>query len=145
MKVKYKKVETIPEFIDAIRIRVDVFIKEQNCPPGWEPDEFDKVSDHYIASVNGIVVATARIRQDSPDVLKIERMVVKKDYRKKGIGLDLTKYLIKGAQKKKPSKIWIEAQSYAQKFYEKSGFKTVSEEYDLYNIGIPHVTMEYKS
>jgi len=33
MKIMYKKVETINEFIDAIRIRVDVFILEQKCPP----------------------------------------------------------------------------------------------------------------
>ena len=46
MQITYKEIETINEFIDAIRIRVDVFIKEQGFEPGWEPDEDDKVSKH---------------------------------------------------------------------------------------------------
>ncbi len=29
MKVEFKKVKTVNEFIDAIRLRVDVFIREQ--------------------------------------------------------------------------------------------------------------------
>ena len=33
MDIKYKEVETINEFIDAIRIRIDIFIKEQKCKP----------------------------------------------------------------------------------------------------------------
>ena len=51
MKVAYKEVKTINEFIDAIRIRADVFIIEQKCQPGWEPDEEDKDSKHFIAIV----------------------------------------------------------------------------------------------
>ncbi|MFH0875453.1 MAG: hypothetical protein V1859_05930 [archaeon] len=34
MGAKYKQVETINEFIDAIRLRVDAFIKEQGFQPG---------------------------------------------------------------------------------------------------------------
>ena len=56
MDVKYKEVETIPEFIDAIRLRVDVFMIAQKFEAGWEPDEDDKVSRHFIAIVDGNVV-----------------------------------------------------------------------------------------
>ena len=42
MDIEYKEVQTINEFIDAIRIRIDVFIKEQKCEQSYEPDEDDK-------------------------------------------------------------------------------------------------------
>ena len=58
--MKYKEVEIISEFIDAIRLRVDVFIIEQGFKPGWEPDEDDKISRHFIAMADDKVVATAK-------------------------------------------------------------------------------------
>jgi len=42
MKVQYKEVETVNEFIDAIKLRIEVFVREQGFEPGWEPDEDDK-------------------------------------------------------------------------------------------------------
>ncbi|MBI2971040.1 MAG: hypothetical protein HYY37_01325 [Candidatus Aenigmarchaeota archaeon] len=76
MHIVCKEVETISECIDAIRIRVDVFIKEQGFQVGWEPDEDDKESQHYVALVDNEVVATARIRIID-DTTKIERMAIK--------------------------------------------------------------------
>jgi len=143
MNVTYKEVKTIKDSIDAIRIRVDVFIVEQKCPPGWEPDELDKKSTHFVAIINKEIVATVRLRKESKNILKIERMAVKKEFRKKGIGLGLTKYVLSQALKKKYKKIWIQAQLHAQKMYEKVGFKVTSEPYDLYNLNILHIDMEY--
>ncbi len=143
MNVQYKQIETLNEFIDAIRIRVDVFIIEQQCPPGWEPDELDKDSQHFIALVKGKIVATARLREDPKDVAKLERMVVKKDYRGKGIALGLTKFILEEARKQRYTRVWMQAQVQAKHVYEKAGFKTSSKPYDLWNLGIPHVDMEY--
>lgn len=72
MNIKYKEVETINEFIDAIRIRIDVFIKEQKCKPGWEPDEDDKNAKHFIAIANNEIVSTARVRETANKEYKIE-------------------------------------------------------------------------
>ena len=63
MNVEYKEVKTINEFIDAVRLRVDIFIKEQEFQPGWEPDEDDKISKQFIAISNGQIIATARFRE----------------------------------------------------------------------------------
>lgn len=141
--VKYKQVETINEFIDAIRIRTDVFILEQKCPPGWEPSELDKSAEHYVAICDGEIVATARLREDPPGSQKIESMAVKRDYRGRNIGLGLTMCIVRAAQAKQAGRIWIQAQSYAAGFYERSGFQVIGDEYDLYDLGIPHVTMEF--
>ena len=145
MNVTYKEVKTIANFIDVIRIRVDVFIVEQKCPPGWEPDELDKKSIHFIAILDHEIVATARLREEPKNTAKIERMAVRKEHRGKGIGLGLTKYVLNQALKKGFKKIFIQAQLHAQKMYEKAGFKITSKPYDLWNLGIPHVDMEYVS
>ena len=143
MKVIYKEVKTISDFIDAIRIRVDVFIIEQKCPVGWEPEELDKKSTHFVAVVDNELVATARLREETKNVAKIERLAVSKEYRGKGIGLGLTKYILNQALKQGYKKIWMQAQAYTQKMYEKAGFKKTSKPYDLWNLGILHIDMEY--
>ena len=143
MSISYKEVKTINDFIDVIKIRTDIFIIEQKCPPGWEPDELDKKSIHFIAILNHEIVATARLREEPKNTAKIERMAVRKEHRGKGIGLGLTKYVLNQALKKGFKKIFIQAQLHAQKMYEKAGFKITSKPYDLWNLGIPHVDMEY--
>jgi predicted GNAT family N-acyltransferase len=143
MKIRYKQIETINEFIDAIRIRIDVFIIEQKCPPGYDPDELDKISKHYIALMNNLIVAMVRLREDPKGVAKMENMVVKKEFRENGIGTGLTKYVINQAREQGYKKIWMQSQKHASKIFEKTGFKIISEPYDLYNLGIPHVDMEF--
>lgn len=145
MEVVYKKVETINEFIDAIRIRVEVFIIEQKCKPGWEPDELDKEAKHFIAIVNNQIVSTLRVRNTKPEEVKIESMATKKEYRGKGISKGLLEFVLNEIKKQNPKRIWMEAQVQAKDFYEKMGFKSISisEEYDLFDTGIPHIEMEY--
>ena len=141
MDVECKEAKTINDFIDAIRLRVDVFILEQGCKPGWEPDQDDKDSKHFIATTNGVTVATARYREISKGEMKIERMAVKKEYRDKGIGRGLLQFMIRNIKNRKPRKIILQSQVQAQKFYEKCGFKSASKPFDLY--GISHIDMEY--
>ncbi|MEW5996696.1 MAG: GNAT family N-acetyltransferase [Candidatus Micrarchaeota archaeon] len=137
----YKEVTTIPEFIDAIRLRVDVFIIEQGFRAGWEPDEGDKESTHFIALSEGKIVATARLRETSKDEYKIERMVVAKEYRKKSIGKGLTDYILQYTFRLKPKRLWLRSQVRTKEFFNKCGFKEVSGPFDMY--GTPHIDMEY--
>jgi predicted GNAT family N-acyltransferase len=53
------------------------------------------------------------------------------------------RHQVQAAQEAGAERIWMQAQSYASEFYQKSGFRVISEEYDLFNLGIPHVTMEF--
>lgn len=140
MEITYKEVESIKEFIDAIRIRVNVFIIEQKCQPGWEPDEEDKTARHFIVIADGKIVSTLRIREIEEGI-KIERMATDKEYRGKDISKGLIEFVLEEIKKLKPQKIWMEAQVQAKEFYEKCGFKAISEPYDQY--GISHLKMEY--
>tara|TARA_Y100000310_G_scaffold109961_1_gene108435 strand:+ start:250 stop:684 length:435 start_codon:yes stop_codon:yes gene_type:complete len=142
MEIRYKQVETINEFIDYIRLRVDVFIKEQKFEPGWEPDEDDKISKHFIALTNNKVISTARFKEEKKGEFHIGRMTTKKEYRRKGIAKKLVGFMVNEIMKLKPKRIWLNSQVQAQKFYGKCGFKAVSEPFDMH--GIPHVEMEYK-
>lgn len=141
MAVIYKQIETIGEFIDAIRIRVDVFINEQGFAPGWEPDEHDKTAKQYIALVGKKIVATARVRESKQGEFKIERTAIKKERRGKGIGAGLVVYIISELKRKKPKRIWLQSQVHVKGFYEKVGFKVISEPVDQW--GILHIDMEY--
>jgi predicted GNAT family N-acyltransferase len=142
--VACKRVESLNELIDAIRVRVDVFVLEQLCPPGWDPADIDKEAEHYIALLDGTIVATARLREDQPGSMKIECMAVRATYRRLGVGASLTEYLVDVAAERSCHRLWMQAQSHAQRVYERCGFHRLSaDEYDLYGLGIPHVTMEY--
>ncbi|MFH1200043.1 MAG: GNAT family N-acetyltransferase [Candidatus Micrarchaeota archaeon] len=141
MKIIYKQVQTINEFIDAIRLRADVFIKEQGFQPGWEPDEDDKKSVHYIAICGGKVVSTARHRETAKGEIKIERMATAKDYRGKNIGRGLVVFMIDEIKTLGPKRIWLRSQVQSQKFYEKCGFAAVSKPFDQW--GVPHIDMEH--
>lgn len=141
MKVKFKKVDTINEFIDAIRLRVDVFIKEQGFQPGWEPDEDDKVSKQFIAICDGKIVSTARYRETAKGEIKIERMVTLKEYRCKNIGKGLLTFILKDIKKLKPKRIWLRSQVKSQTFYEKNGFVAISKPFDMW--GVLHIDMEH--
>lgn len=141
MKVICKNVSTISEFVDGIRLRVEAFIIEQGCKPGWEPDEKDRDADHYIAKVDGKVVGVLRVVREGAKVFKIERMVTLQESRKLGVGRQLLAYVLSELRIQGAEKIWMQAQSQAQGFYEKCGFVSTSSEYDLY--GILHLDMEY--
>jgi predicted GNAT family N-acyltransferase len=141
MPIIFKRVETINEFIDEIRLRVDVFIREQGFQPGWEPDEDDKKSEHFIAICDEKIVSTARYREIADGEFKIERMVTHKEHRGKHIGEGLVAFMIADIKKTGAKRIWLRSQVKSQRFYEKCGFVPVSDPFDLW--GVPHVDMEY--
>lgn len=135
-----RRIETFGELIDAIRLRVDIFIKEQGCAPGWEPDEDDKQAIQYVALLDNRVVATGRALQTGPTEYKIQRMAIDASHRKQGIGSQLLEFMVADLQKQNPKRFWMQSQVHAQPFYEKHGFRAISKPYNLH--GIMHVDME---
>src|SRR3989338_6324115 len=126
MNARYKETNDIREIIDAIRIRVEVFIKEQGCEPGWEPDEDDKKARQFIALDGKKVIATARVIKRKNGEFKIERMVVIKEYRRRGIGKMLLNHIVVCIRGLKTKRIRGQSQERAMGFFEKSGFGAVS-------------------
>lgn len=130
---------TVKELYEILRLRVDVFVVEQNCSYP-EVDGKDLDAWHlWFEDEDGIA---GYLRLLAPGVsfkeASIGRVIAKK--RRCGIG---SKLMQTGIEKMKEiygdTDIRIEAQVYAREFYEKAGFVKVSEEF--LDDGIPHIEM----
>ena len=116
-------------------IRRQVFIEEQKVPEEMEWDEYDTSSVHCLASDNGEAIGTGRLMSNG----QIGRMAVLKNYRGKGIGTAMLKFLINQHRSRTNTPITIHAQSHAIDFYKNLGFVINGDEFD--EAGIPHVEM----
>ncbi|AZV56016.1 GNAT family N-acetyltransferase [Clostridium sp. AWRP] len=134
----------VEEIYKILALRNKVFIVEQKCAY-LDCDNKDLNSYHLFSEENGEVVAYLRILEKgvSYDEISIGRVVVKRNYRGKGIAREMLLKAIEFVENTlKEDTIKIQAQAYLLNFYSSLGFKAVSEEYLEDNI--PHIDMLYK-
>jgi len=143
--VKRFKQLNVDELYDLLKLRVDVFVVEQNCPYP-ELDEKDRHPDTLHLSGrnkdNGKLQAYLRILPPGLSFKETSfgRVVVVKESRKKGISNSMITEALKIiAAAWSANKIRIGAQTYLKRFYESHGFKAVSSEY--LEDGIAHIDM----
>ncbi|NER60042.1 GNAT family N-acetyltransferase [Pseudomonas sp. MAFF212428] len=134
-KIKVRLADWQKDNADIRRIREAVFIAEQNVPPELEWDADDNVAVHFLALEDDYAIGTARLLQDG----QIGRVSVLKDWRGLKVGDALMQAAIVEAQKRDLSQQKLTAQVHATAFYERLGFKVVSEEF--LEAGLPHVDM----
>lgn len=128
----------IDELYEILRVRSEVFVVEQTCIY-QDIDGIDKNSLHMFFMEDGAIPAYLRVFFIEEGVVQIGRVLTTK--RGAGLGGELlAKSLIAIKERMAPSKIYLEAQCYATGFYEREGFKIISEEF--LEDGIPHVAME---
>ena len=102
----------------AAPIRFAMFVEEQQAD-GIELDDLDKDCVHAVAYDDaGKAIATARLLPDG----QVGRMVVKKDWRRRGIGAALLDALIQEARKRGLSEVRLSAPLQALEFYRSQGF-----------------------
>ena len=138
--IKHFNELTLEELHDIYKTRISVFVVEQNCPYHEITDE-DKVSYHVYYKEEGKIIAYLRVlpKHQTFETASIGRVISLK--RRCGIGSKLLNEGIKVAiEKFNADSITIEAQTYAKPFYEKAGFKQISEEF--LEDGIPHIIMK---
>ncbi|UYP00748.1 GNAT family N-acetyltransferase [Oceanotoga sp. DSM 15011] len=124
----------------AYDIRKKVFIEEQNVPPNLELDGLDAGCIHYVLIHDENPVCTARVRYLNGSEVKLERVATIYEFRKKGLGKELINYIESDLLKRKVKKITLNSQLSAKKFYEKLGYKSISEIF--LEAGIEHLKME---
>lgn len=132
------------ELYSILRLRSEIFVVEQNCIY-QDMDNKDLKAYHLMAVDKGELVAYLRILNKgvSYKETSIGRVVVKKEYRRRKLGLEIINRAIDYIKDiMKENEIRISAQVYAKNLYKKAGFKEVSEEY--LEDDIPHVEMLYK-
>ena len=139
LRIKHFNELTADELYAILRLRVAVFVVEQNCPY-LDPDNLDQDAVHLWLEDGDGIEAYLRIldRGAESEHVAIGRVIAVK--RRCGLGSRILKEGIRVARERfHADKIYLEAQSYAKGLYEKQGFRPVSEEFLL--DGIPHVRM----
>ena len=131
---------TNDELLEIFRLRIAVFVVEQQCPY-QDIDAADRDAYHvYLKDGDGILaylrVLPAGVQFDT---VGIGRVIAAK--RRMGYGSRVLAEGIRVARERLNADIiTVEAQTYARGLYEKAGFKQVSEEFS--EDGIPHIRME---
>jgi len=139
--MKYLKIRLAKnksEYGEILRIRLNVFVKEQKVPSEIEVDEHENTSKHFIAFYRGKPVGCGRLRFIGGKA-KLERIAVLKRYRNKGFGTRILKHMVNYAKRKNPKEIYIHAQYYLKDYYKKLGFKPTGKIF--YEAGIKHIKM----
>ena len=130
---------SVQELYEILKLRVNVFVVEQCCPYP-ELDDKDQRALHLCFREDGELIAYLRIldRGVSSDYVTLGRVISAR--RRQGLGTALLREGIRQAEERfGAEEIYLEAQVYAIPFYEKQGFRVISEEF--LEDGIPHVKM----
>jgi len=131
-----------PLFAESMRIREEVFVREQNVPAELEADEFDKDAVHIVLKTSVQTVATGRYYADpeNPDVAKLGRVAVLKEFRGSGFGRLVVGELLRLIRAKGNfKKVEIHSQVTVVNLYAEFGFVKIGREFN--EAGIPHYEM----
>lgn len=139
LKVRHFDELTARELYAILKLRVDVFVVEQECIYP-ELDNKDLSAYHVWLEENGEILAYLRVLEAgiSFDEVSIGRVIAV--HRREGLGTRIVSEGIRVAREKFcADAIRIEAQTYARGLYEKLGFVQTTEEF--LEDGIPHIGM----
>ena len=126
---------TARQLHDLLRLRIDVFVVEQQCPyPELDGRDLEPGTTHLWIDVDGEVAATLRILMD-PDCHRIGRVATAINHRGSGHAAEL----VEAALDLCAGPIELDAQTYLKEWYERFDFVPTGEEF--IEDGIPHVPM----
>lgn len=141
--VPFKALDTTTLY-NLLKLRVDVFVVEQNCPyPELDDKDLHEGTLHIFLKKDQKILAYSRVLAPGVSydgVPAIGRVCVSQTARRLGLGEALVAQAIQTCQATWPQiDIYISAQCYLQKFYESMGFVAASEPY--LEDDIPHLKM----
>jgi len=126
------------EYRDTLMaIRTTVFIEEQGVDAALEHDGQDAEAQHFLAlNEAGQPIGCARLLRSG----QIGRVAVLPEHRERGIGFDLLKLAVDHGRRLNVDKLFLNAQSHTQPFYQRAGFAPSGPEF--MEAGIAHQRME---
>ena len=127
------------DFLLIREVRKVVFFDEMGIPESEIFDNLDEESDHFIFIEKNRVVGSVRLRHIE-NYIKLERMVIYREFRLQSFGYDAIKQIIDHYKRKKITKIVLDSIYDIRDFYKKCGFIEVGNVFD--RVGLPHITME---
>ena len=119
--ISVRVARTIDDFMRAAVIRGAVFIGEQKCPYDEEFDGNDFTATHMVGYVGNEPAGCLRIRYFS-DFAKLERLVVRKEFRNSGLARELVNTGVEFCRTKGYIRMCTYAQKRLVKFWGKCGF-----------------------
>jgi len=126
----------------CLRVRWTVFVEEQGVRPSDELDGHDRADAvHALALLDGVPCGAGRLVFREAGVACIQRMAVIDDVRGRGVGRALLTFLEQESRRRGATRLTLNAQVRAQRFYEKSGYTASGGVHDD-GTGIDHVSME---
>ena len=141
----FKKIKPLT-FYEILRLRIDVFVVEQNCPyPELDGFDVDSGTRHIWLADEESPVSYLRVLRKSKGVDKIGRVATSLHNRNKGMAKSLIEHVINTTS----GELVLDAQAYLENWYEEMGFITNGKAFeegcgDDTNSGILHVPMAYK-
>ncbi|HEY1024472.1 MAG TPA: GNAT family N-acetyltransferase [Sphingobacteriaceae bacterium] len=136
MNIEVKKVTSQNDLDNVFRIRREVFVDEQKCPPALEW-EFEDESTHFLATCDDRPAGAARWRKTDKGY-KLERFAVLSEYRGKRVGQRLVAAVLADLPADADF-VYLHAQLSAVGLYAKFGFQKVGEMFE--EAGIQHYKM----
>ncbi|WP_233442741.1 GNAT family N-acetyltransferase [Trichococcus shcherbakoviae] len=125
---------------DALDIRKEVFVEEQQVPVSIEIDDLEDKTLHLVGYEESVPVATARIYPMENGKYKVQRVAIRKAVREKKYGSILMQEIERHVRELGGKRLFLGAQNHAIGFYEKVGYKICGEEYE--EAGIQHHDMD---
>jgi predicted GNAT family N-acyltransferase len=125
-----------PSHAQAIAdVRRRVFIEEQGVPEALEWESRDGDCDWFLARVGESIVGIVRLTPEA----QVGRMAVLPEWRGRGIGTALLRAVLRCARDKGLARVRLHAQTQAEPFYARMGFR--AEGPVFLEAGIPHRRM----
>ena len=129
-----------PEYRQMVKLRDDILRK----PLGlyFSHEELEREKDNLLigAFEDDEMLGCCMLVQEEPETVRLRQMAVLNDIQGKGVGRALMQFAENLARDRGFKKITMHARKNAMGFYEKMGYKKISEEF--HEITIPHYVME---
>ena len=126
----------------CLEIRDKVFSVEKGVPKEIEVDQFDCLNEscsHFLIRYQNKDVGTIRCLYTSKDTVRIQRFCFLKEYRGLGLGKSVIEYIEHYYKKQGFAAVEMDAKYEVCGFYEKCGYKKVSDVFIEANI--EHIKM----
>lgn len=139
MKIVHTRDTMSDIYLDALRIRNQVFMVEQGVPKDIEIDKNEAACIHFVLYTDTQAVATCRLLPLKDGVMKLQRMAVLEEYRGKSFGREIIQETESFTRAQGYNTITLGAQITAVDFYEKLGYSKHGEQF--MDANIPHYHM----
>ncbi len=143
-RLSVRVARTIDDWMRAVAIRGAVYIGEQECPYDEEFDGNDFSATHIIGYVDDEPAGCMRVRYFA-DFAKVERLVVRREFRSSGLAKEIVKHGVELCRSKGFQRVHVYAQKRLVGFWSKCGFSVSSNARELTFSDFDYVEMSHVS